>query len=121
MGFLAPLFPPEEAALHSASFSTVKTLLGARLERIDELEAWLAFQNECNALEGLGLATFLQSARAAKLEGNQLKPAFFKRFYSLWLDAVYEKCPVLRQSEELHRKHVTQFCRAPTGTADDCP
>lgn len=110
--FLTQLFPEAVAGLYAETLTAVRAWLAVRLERIGELEAWLRFEKECAALEGLGAGAFLESARAAKLQGDQLKPAFFKRFYPLWLDGVYASKPILEQSEELHRKRVVQFCRA---------
>lgn len=110
--YLTRLFPEQVGVLFTESPGEVRGWLALRLERIGDLEAWLALQADCDALEGLGGGAFLESARAAKLQGDQLKPAFLKRFYPLWLDAVYAQVPVLEQSEEVHRKRVAQFWRA---------
>ncbi len=69
------------------------------------------FEQASRELERLGLSAFLQAAHAAKLEGDQLKPAFVKRFYHVWLDAVYAENPTLRVSGDLLQKTVAQFWR----------
>lgn len=110
--YLTRLFPLQVGELFTESLTDVRGWLAVRLERVDELEAWLALRADCEALKGFGGNAFLESARAAKLQGDQLKPAFLKRFYLLWLDGVYAQLPVLARGEEVHRKRVAQFCRA---------
>lgn len=110
--FLAHLFPDAEPALYAGTLTELRAWLGVRLERIGDLEGWLGFQKECQSLERMGAGSFLESARAAQLQGDQLKPAFLKRFYPLWLDVVYAQTPLLQQNQDTYTRRVAQFCRA---------
>src|SRR5581483_9831655 len=109
--FLEQLFPTKTQELYALLLSELKAWLGLKLNRMDDLESWILFEQASHELERLGLGAFLQAAHAAKLEGDQLKPAFLKRFYHVWLDAVYAENPTLRVSGDLLQKTVAQFWR----------
>lgn len=112
---LEALVPSQAAALKTLACVELIQWLQVRLNRVDELEPWILFQRARQDATQLGLAPFLQSAQAARLNADQLKPAFLKRFYHAWLDWVTELKPILATSTELRRKTVAQFCRDDTG------
>lgn len=109
--FLRGLDPNHITALEALPIHDVEAWLGSKMSHLDELEPWILFARAREHLERFGLGAFLQSAHAARLEGDQLKPAFLKRFYHLWLDAVYEHAPGLSVSGDLENKTVAQFWR----------
>lgn len=109
--WFARLLPAEGEALAALPLAAVRARLAAKLNHMDELEPWILFQNGCAELERLGLGAFLAAARAARLDGDQLKPAFLKRFYHLWLDHVAQQQPILNVGSALRQKLVAQFCR----------
>lgn len=109
--YLEQLFPTRADFLCNLPLSDLRAWLAMHIERLDELEPWLGLEAECAALDRFGLGGFLHSARAAHLEGVALQSAFLKRFYQLWLDAVYAQYPPLRVSGEVYRKQVAHFAR----------
>lgn len=113
--WLEALVPTQAVALKTLPVLELIQWLQVRLNRVDELEPWILFQRTRQDLAQLGLAPFLQSAQAARLNTDQLKSAFLKRFYHVWLDWVTELKPILATSTELRRKTVAQFCRDDIG------
>lgn len=101
----------ESAAWSDLTFAALKQELQEQLNHIDDLEPWLQFQGVWQELERLGLRSFLRSARAARLDADQLKPAFLKRFYQLWLDAVAAQDPILHLNAAKRTQTIEQFCR----------
>ncbi len=116
MAYLGTVFPTDHMTfggvrLEQASLSLLKEGTQLRLDHLDDLGAWIAFQVAWKTAEQNGLGSLLQTAISVKLKSDQLSPAFRKRFYQLWLDAVYAQDATLRDFRgDRQTRLIHQFC-----------
>lgn len=108
--FLATLYPDAITAFEDLPLPRLYARLATALEHLDGLEPWLALMRACDRLTALGLGGFLRSAQDARLDADQCRPAFLKRFYRLWLDRAEATHGLLNDNASL-RKTVAAFCR----------
>lgn len=81
-----------------------------RLDRLPELDKWMDFQRLRTECQQTGLATYLSVLYRFKPAIEQIKPAFYKRFWSLWLDSIYQADPALASfSGQRHEEHIARF------------
>lgn len=111
LGTIFPLdtFQVEGAPITHATFPALRQKIEFQVNCLDQLETWLHFREARMQLEQLGQGSFVTSALSARLQPGQLRTAFLKRFYYLWLDAVYEQNSVLRSSGEQRARLIDQF------------
>jgi very-short-patch-repair endonuclease len=97
--FVRTVFPElqiEGRPLSHASFSDVEAWLHVRLQRIADLEAWLALERLRESASQLKLGVLWRELVRVRPEISTLKNAFYRRFWTLWLDEVFHEVPVLR-------------------------
>ena len=115
LAFWATIFPIEESRIDGATITQVPlTQLGSHLQllldHLNDLNTWVNFAARWHECEEQGLGYFLETAAAAKLKSDQLIPTFLKRLYRMWLDAVSEQDPALRDFDgEQHNRLVERF------------
>lgn len=114
LAFLGSIIPVNtiriaDRSFEHAPFSEVRRHFKFRLDHLAELEGWVDWANAKAALDELGLSDYVSSALAAKLPPEQMHNAFLKRFYYLWLDAVYDQFPILRTPGAQLEKLVENF------------
>jgi very-short-patch-repair endonuclease len=85
------------------------------LKRLEEnrgrLNEWINFQQLKKGCEEIGLADCLEMAMNRKLKASQLVSAFYKRFYQLWLDAIYKQDETLREFNSDHYSRLLEEFR----------
>ena len=99
---LSGLFPPErlQAAgreLIAAPYPAVHDWLQARLDRLSDMERWIGFQGLRGECADAGLLSFFDTVTNRVPPEDRVAPAFRRRFHRLWLDAVADGVPALRQ------------------------
>lgn len=115
LAYLATIFPTDRMKIdggrvEQVDFSLLRGRIQFRLEHLDDLQKWIEFEMARKECEQQKLASFLSAANAAKIKADELRPAFLKRFYRLWLDAIYEQEPALRTfSGDQQARLVEQF------------
>lgn len=87
-----------ELPLEQAYFSDVKHYFKSHYDQMDQLEGWLNLASARATLDQVGLSEFVSSVFNSNLRPGEVQDAFLKRFYYLWLDAVYEQMQWLRTS-----------------------
>lgn len=80
-----------------AEFSILHSQFSILLERMGDLDAWWEYYELRRAAEPIGLAEYLDALSADPAAAAQPRRAFHKRLCALWLDAAYDRAPVLRQ------------------------
>jgi len=107
---LGTLFIPEVLPDGAASFGALGEWLEERVGRIGDLERWINFQDLRRLCEAAGLLSFYDVVTHRGLSGDQVVPAFRKRFHRLWLDAVSDASPPLRRFRgEDHERLIRRF------------
>jgi len=92
-----------DTSLDAAPLHSLADWLDERVARLDELNAWADFQNTVRDAEGQGLRPFIDVLVAQPEAARDVRGAFLKRFYSLWLDTAYADEPSMRGFER-HRQ-----------------
>jgi len=90
---------------------SLKNWLQQRLDHLDKLHEWIDFQNTLEECERNGLRSFTSAALEKKLKADQLIPTFYKRFFQLWLDAVYAQDEALKSFNSSHHQALIEEFR----------
>ena len=110
-------FPPERlqegtVPLADAPLAALKSWLQTRIDRLGEMEGWIDFQNLRKECADAGLLSFFETAVNRNIPAQIVVPAFRKRFFRLWHDAVCDTAPALRQFRgDEHNRLIAEFCR----------
>jgi hypothetical protein len=100
----------EGQSLSAASFASIRSWLQLRLDRLSDLDRWMDFQKLRTVCHKAGLSPFLDKLLRDKPAADQYKPGFYKRFWSLWLDEVYQSDPDLASFDSRrHEEHIARF------------
>lgn len=93
-----------------AAPKTLAQWVNFRLDRLDELDAWIGCQNAVQRAEGLGLAALIPALRTTSDPPETWPDGALRHLYRLWLDAQYLKHPALKEFQgELHSGIVERF------------
>ena len=96
----------------NAPLPRVAAWLQARLDTLPALEAWITFRQAVAQCEAAGLGGFVAQALRLKPKAEELKPAFYKRFWMLWLDALRQAEPAFEGfSGARQEAQIAQFRR----------
>jgi very-short-patch-repair endonuclease len=96
--------------LAEAPLASARTWVQLRLDHLSGLDRWMDFQNLRAVCQQEGLASYLGILCRDKPAANDFKPAFYKRFWSLWLDKVYQADPLLASFDgRRHEEHIARF------------
>ncbi len=76
-------------------YEELHSWLDGLLTQVNRLREWVNFHILFRQAEYHGIGTFAQEAMSMRLPGDQWLPAFQKKFYTLWIDAVVNNEPVL--------------------------
>ena len=115
VSFLAGVFPMDRVRVDGvrydyASFDPLREYTRFRLNRVGDLMKWISFQSAWKGCEQLGLGFFLEAAKRDGISSDKISAAFRKRFYRMWLDAVYAQDPALSGfSGDQHNKLIEHF------------
>ena len=114
--FLADVFSVEDISINGfslkqAPLSSLRERLEYHLDHIGELREWIDFQRTRDECGECGLGAFISAALDSKLMAEQLVPAFYKRFYQLWLDAVYAQDATLQNFNSGHHQSLIKEFR----------
>lgn len=74
-----------------ASFDALADALAQRRTQVPRLQARVQFETQLQAVKDTLCAEYVEAFLAGDYEAEQLVPAFKKRFYTKWLDAVYDQ------------------------------
>lgn len=124
---LAGLFPPERLQIASLPLASVPipslaSWLQTRLDRIGDMERWIDFQNLKRECADAGMLSFVETAVNRDIPEAMVVPAFHKRFYRLWHDAVCDDIPALRQFRgDEHSRLIAEFCRMDRAKIENAP
>ncbi len=119
---LETLFAPEVLPDAQASFGAWGEWLEERATRIADLERWIDLQYLRRQCERAGLLSFYDVVTHRQLPGDQVVPAFRKRFYRLWLDAITDASEPLRRFRgEDHERVVRRFQALDESEITDAP
>ena len=127
LALLPELFPPErlQAAgrdLTAAPYPAVHDWLQARLDRLSDMERWIGFQGLRGECVDVGLLSFFDTTTNRVPPAAQVVPAFRRRFHRLWLDAVADGVPSLRQFRgDEHAARIARFGALDLHQIDSAP
>jgi very-short-patch-repair endonuclease len=84
--------------------------LGERAEDAHRIREWTQFRDIEREITGAGVAPILGEVLRDQVKPMEASAAFRARFLRLWLDAVYERSPALRQFDaDSHERLVQRF------------
>ena len=76
----------------------------------EELRSWIDLQNTLKGLRKSGLDMFVEEVRGSSIASLDIERAFLKRFYHLWIDAVYGLETSLRSFDgRQHQEQIAEF------------
>lgn len=108
--FAADLFEPGQVDLTGLATDAVRQWLRVRLDNLAALEDWVDFRQSRERCAAAGLGPFVETAVEQRIGPNAIKPAFFKRFYRLWLDQIYSRLPELQSFRgRRHEGQIQEF------------
>lgn len=81
--------------------------LQTRIDNLAQLQDWIDFRGSREDCAKAGLAPFVEEVLNTRIPPDQIKDAFLKRFYRLWLDEVYGQVPQLQSFRG--RRHADQI------------
>lgn len=100
----------QENPLKMQDFQSVQDWLKYRLERLNDLEDWINFQNTCLSFEQKSLGSFVDAVLTERPPIEKLMGCFYKRFYRLWIDEIYTQEPALRDFKgDVHNRLIDRF------------
>ena len=81
-----------------------------------DLDSWWEFRELRRAADAVGTPTISTAECVGAEAATQPRRAFHKRFYTLWLDAAYDRSPALRQFQPAaHEALVERFRQLDAG------
>jgi very-short-patch-repair endonuclease len=96
--------------VEDASLADLQRWLVERAGDVHRLHEWTQFCEVGREVGRAGLSPILGEVLGGQVKPEEASTAFRVRFLRLWLDAVYERCPVLRQfSTDTHERLIEQF------------
>jgi very-short-patch-repair endonuclease len=113
--FLAGLFDLTQAVstgitVEAAPLADLHRWLAERAEDAHRLHEWTLFCEVERAVARAGVTDILTEVLAGRIKPEEAGAAFRVRFLRLWLDAVYERVPALRQfATENHERLIERF------------
>lgn len=108
MEFLATLFPINRYA--TLSFDQISGWLEDCLNDFSALEDWIDFSRSRELCESNGLRSFVYCVLTEKIPGGSIIGAFLKRFYRLWLDAMFKRFPLIADfRRKVHESSIENF------------
>jgi len=82
------------------------------LNGLSLLEEWIDFRTAREKCKAEGLADYIAKIEELHIETSKIIPIFKKRFFRLWLDAIFPKYPaVLNFRRRMHENAIDEFCR----------
>ncbi len=86
--------------------------LGKCLGDFLALEEWIDFRSTRQKCIEAGLGDYIEKVVSNRVPNNMIVGAFFKRFYRLWLDIMYQRFPaVLNFRRKNHEDLISEFCQ----------
>lgn len=113
--FLAGLFNPTQPVstgitIAETPLADLRSWLTERIEDASRLYEWTQFCEVEREIARAELSPILAEVLSGKVKPEEARKAFRARFLGLWLDAVYEQVPVLRQfATEKHERLIERF------------
>jgi very-short-patch-repair endonuclease len=96
--------------IEAAPLSDLFMWLAGRVEDTDRLLEWTQFCEVERETARMGASTILAEVMGGRVKPEEAHLAFRARFLRLWLDAVYERVPILRQfASDAHDRLAEQF------------
>jgi len=111
------LFDPDTAAsdgitLSAASIPDLARWSRARLADTHRLEEWVRYVQVRRDAAALGIESVVAEVCGGRVAIDHAAATFRKRFLGLWLDALYERVPALREfAADDHDERVERFVR----------
>lgn len=101
-----------QEALKNMPMPTLQDRLIACRNGLSLLEEWIDFRAARESCIAEGLADYVSKIEEQQIESTKIIPAFQKRFYRLWLDAVLPNYPaVLNFRRKKHESSIDEFAR----------
>ena len=102
IAYLATLFAPETlrfdgVPLEEAPFEATGSWTAKHLDRLEELDDWIALKRVERELAPAGLAAYTDEIRRQGIAPELWEAALLKRCYTIWLDRVHREDPALRE------------------------
>lgn len=108
--FVASLFEPHLVNVVRMTVATAKEWLQLRLLNLAALEDWVDFCQSREQCAAAGLGQFVNAVLQNQIPPDAIKPAFFKRFYRLWVDDIYSRVPELQMFRgRRHQERIEDF------------
>jgi very-short-patch-repair endonuclease len=113
--YLASIFNPTQPVSTGITIGTtpladLRTWLHERANDVQRIHEWTQFCEVEREVTGAGVADILKEVLTGQVKPDEAGEAFRTRFLRLWLDAVYERVPVLRQFvTENHERLIERF------------
>lgn len=96
--------------IEAAPQGDLRLWLVERAADTDCLREWIQFCEVEREMARMGLTKVLTEVMSGRVKPEEAGPAFRARFLRLWLDAVYERVPALRQfATDAHERLTEQF------------
>jgi very-short-patch-repair endonuclease len=113
--FLAGLFDLSQPVstgltIESTPLADMRPWLAERVGDAHRLREWTQFCEIEREVTRAGITPILDEVLAGRVKPDEAGKAFRARFFGLWLDALYERVPTLRQfATESHERLIEQF------------
>lgn len=110
-------FPPDQPVsdgliLSQATFSELAVWIRSRLADLHRLEEWVRFGQLRREADALGVGTIVDEVCSGRVSLDNTADAFRRRFFGLWLDALYVQTPLLAEfAADKHDDLVGRFAK----------
>ncbi len=91
--------------LNNTELLNILTRVEKCFKNLSALEEWIDFRNSREQCKLNGLSDFIEKLDNSKLDSNLILPAFLKRFYRLWLDAIIPQFPAVELFRRRTQEH----------------
>jgi very-short-patch-repair endonuclease len=96
--------------LSKSAIQKLAQWLHTRVSDVHLLNDWIRYKNLTDQLKDAGLSYFVDEMEEGTIKSDRLEKAFLSRFYSDWLQAIYDQLPVLRDFNiEDHSRYIDKF------------
>jgi very-short-patch-repair endonuclease len=113
--FLAGVFNPTQQVstgivIQVTPLADLRAWLNERAEDPQRIYEWTQFCEVKREIARAEVSPLLTEVLSGQVKPEEAKEAFRARFLGLWLDAIYEQAPILRQFQtEIHQRLIERF------------
>lgn len=96
--------------LKEKNIEEINNWVEACLNNLSLLIDWIDFRTSKESCIKNGLGSFIEEVIKEQVERSEIVNTFFKKFYSLWLDSMYNNLPGIQNfKNQTHDKYIKKF------------